>query len=115
MTKEEYRNSILQLVYGAFKSHPDSALAENESSIINGITDLIVEDSFRFYRPDRVKIIPSNFNVIWSYYEESVNNFFQGCKQGVPGDPALIIRNGDLYHYLVISSLFSDVRYDDMS
>jgi len=53
--------------------------------------------------------------VIWSYYEESVNSFFQGCKQGVPDDPALIIRSGDLYHYLVISSLFSDVRYDDMS
>ena len=57
MTKEEYRKSISQLVYGSLKSHTEGSIVENEAVIISAITDLIVEDSFASYIPEHTQIV----------------------------------------------------------
>lgn len=106
MTKEQYRKSILQLVYGSFKSQAEGTTTENESSIINAITDLIVEDSFASYVPEHTEIIPSNFSTIWSYYRCSVNDFFKNKSHFDASKISTEISHGDLHHYLALSSIF---------
>lgn len=107
MTKEEYRKSILQLVYGSLKSHTEGHIVENEIEIINAITDLIVEESFSSYVPEHTQIIPSNFSTIWSYYHDSVDDFFKSKEDFDLEKIASKISDGDLHHYLALSTIFT--------
>ena len=107
MTKEQYRNSIHDLVYGSLKSNTEGTILEDESAIIDAITNLIVEDSFISYVPEHTEIIPSNFSTIWSYYRYSVDSYFKNSNHPKASEIKRKISHGDLHHYLALSTIFA--------
>ena len=106
MTKEQFRHSIFQFVYGSFKSMTEGTETQDQSDAIEQITNLIVEDSYSLYRPEHTEIIPSNFKTIWSYYHSAVDSFFQESKQSNYHSVKSTVSRGDLYHYLALTHLF---------
>ena len=105
MTKEQYNENMQILIKNLLKKIECENNSPLPERLIKTIEE-IVFNSYSAYQEETVKIIPSNFNLIWSFFEHSISSIAtHACFQSEEVIKEKL-KSFNLFHYLATADFF---------